>query len=179
MKSGEAGDVDMDVVEAWRTRDLKKILQDNAPSNIYNCDETGLFWHMLPEKSLGFIGEKRSDRKQPKTRMTLLAGSNMDGSDMMPPLAIGKSAKPRAFKGVRKLPVQYLSNRKAWMRSDIFGAEMQKFDRRMKNVGRKVCMIVDNCSAHPRIELENTELVFLPPNTTSHTQPMDSGIIKN
>ena len=104
---------------------------------------------MLREKSLGFIGQKRSGRKQLKTRMTLLVGSNMDGPDMMPLLAIGKIAKPRAFKGVRKLPVQYLSNQKAWMRSDIFGAEMQKFGRRMKNKGRKVCMIVDNCSAHP------------------------------
>ena len=179
MKSGEAGGVDLDVVEAWRTGELQRILQEYAPSNIYNCDETGLFWQMLPEKSLGFIGEKQSGRKQPKTRMTLLVGSNMDGSDMMPLLAIGKSAKPRAFKGVKKLPVRYLSNRKAWMRSDIFEAEMHKFDRRMKNEGRKVCMIVDNCSAHPHMELENTELVFLPPNTTSHTQPMDSGIIKN
>ena len=79
---------------------------------------------MLPEKSLGFIIEKRSGRKQPKTRMILLVGNNMDGSDMMPLLAIGKIAKPRDFKGERKLPVQYLSNRKAWMRSDIFGAEM-------------------------------------------------------
>ena len=169
----------MDVVVAWRTGELKRILQKYAPSNIYNCDETGLFCQMLPEKSLGFIGEKQSGRKQAKTRMTLLVGSNMDGSDMMPLLAIGKSAKPRTFKGVRNLPVRYLSNRKAWMRSDIFEIEMQKFDCRMKKQGRKVCMIVDNCSAHPRVELENTELVFLPPNTTSHTQPMDCEIIKN
>ena len=149
MKSGEGGGVDMDVVVAWRTGELKRILQEYASSNIYNCDETGLFWKMLPEKSLEFIGEKQSGRKQLKTRMTLLVGSNMDGSDMMPLLAIGKCAKPRAFKGVRKLPVRYISNRKAWMRSDIFEAEMQKFDRRMKNQGRKVCMILDNCSAHP------------------------------
>ena len=82
----------MDVVVAWRTGELKRILQKYAPSNIYNCDETGLFCQMLPEKSLGFIGEKQSGRKQGKTRMTLLVGSNMDGSDMMPLLAIGKSA---------------------------------------------------------------------------------------
>ena len=29
------------------------------------------------------------------------------------------------------------------------------------------------------MELGNVDLVFLPPNTTSHTQPMDSGIIRN
>ena len=40
-------------------------------------------------------------------------------------------------------------------------------------------MIVDNCPAHPDIDLENIELVFLTPNTTSVNQPIDGGIIKN
>ena len=40
-------------------------------------------------------------------------------------------------------------------------------------------MVVDNCSAHPKINLECIELVFLPPNTTSLVQPCDAGIIKN
>ena len=70
---------------------------------------------MLPEKSFAFTREKQSGRKQPKARMILLVGSNMDGSDMIPLLAIGKNAKPRAFKGVRNLPIKYFSNRKAWM----------------------------------------------------------------
>ena len=34
------------------------------------------------------------------------------------------------------------------------------------------------CTAHPHVEQLNLiELIFLPPNTTSHTQPMDQGII--
>lgn len=49
----------------------------------------------------------------------------------------------------------------------------------MRLVNRKIVLVVDNCPAHPVVELTNIELVFLPPNTTSHTQPMDSGIIKN
>ena len=41
-------------------------------------------------------------------------------------------------------------------------------------------MIVDNCPAHPRVDsLRAIELIFLKTNTTSHTQPMDQGIIKN
>ncbi|WP_430732424.1 hypothetical protein, partial [Acinetobacter baumannii] len=40
-------------------------------------------------------------------------------------------------------------------------------------------MIVDNCPAHPTVTgLEWIELIFLPPNTTSVTQPMDQGVIR-
>lgn len=41
-------------------------------------------------------------------------------------------------------------------------------------------MVVDNCPAHPRVKnLKAITLVFLPPNTTSKTQPMDQGVIQN
>jgi len=41
-------------------------------------------------------------------------------------------------------------------------------------------MIVDNCPAHPHVKgLKSVKLVFLPPNTTSVTQPMDQGVIRN
>ncbi|XP_062606703.1 tigger transposable element-derived protein 4-like [Saccostrea cucullata] len=41
-------------------------------------------------------------------------------------------------------------------------------------------MIVDNCPAHPKVDgLKAIRLFFLPPNTTSKTQPMDQGIIQN
>jgi hypothetical protein len=37
---------------------------------------------------------------------------------------------------------------------------------------------VDNCPAHPDItELKAIKIFFLPPNTTSFTQPMDAGVI--
>ena len=179
LKSGEAGGVDSETVDEWRANVMKGLLHKYKPCDIYNCDETGLFWQTLPDQSHGFRGEKLSGQKQAKARITLLVGTNMDGSEKMPLFAIGKSKKPRAFKNIKQIPVRYEANPKAWMRSDLFEAEMKRFDRRMKLQGRKVVMIVDNCPAHPAVELENTELVFLPPNTTSITQPMDSGIIKN
>ena len=44
-----------------------------------------------------------------------------------------------------------------------------------------IILLIDNCSAHPNINefLTNIKLVFLPPNTTSILQPMDSGVILN
>ena len=41
-------------------------------------------------------------------------------------------------------------------------------------------MLLDNCTAHPKVPgLAAITLYFLPPNTTSVTQPMDQGIIQN
>jgi len=41
-------------------------------------------------------------------------------------------------------------------------------------------MVLDNCSAHPHVTgLKAIKLFFLPPNTTSVTQPMDQGIINS
>ena len=47
----------------------------------------------------------------------------------------------------------------------------------MKLQGRKILLFVDNCSAHPHVDLSNVNLMFLPPNTTSRLQPCDAGII--
>ena len=41
-------------------------------------------------------------------------------------------------------------------------------------------MVIDNCQAHTQVRgLKCIELIFLPPNTTSKTQPMDQGAIQN
>ena len=49
----------------------------------------------------------------------------------------------------------------------------------MKSDGRKIVTALDNYPAHPHVKLENVGLAFLPPNTTSRTQPMDAGVIRN
>ncbi|CAL4104430.1 unnamed protein product, partial [Meganyctiphanes norvegica] len=45
-----------------------------------------------------------------------------------------------------------------------------------------VCLIMDNCTSHPKIieDLDPRVMVlFLPPNTTTLIQPMDQGVIAN
>ena len=56
---------------------------------------------------------------------------------------------------------------------------MSQLDRKFSAVNRKTALIIDNSTAHPYVEqLNSIELKFLPPNTTSHAQPMDQGIIR-
>ena len=179
-KCGESGGVNNEVVAEWKENKLKDILDRYSPRDIYNADERGLFWKILPERSLGFIGEKYYGSKQEKARVTIFVCANMDGSDKLPMLCIGKYKKPRAFKNVHSLPCPYEATKKAWMTSPLFQSWVRKLDRRMLIEGRKIALLVDNCSAHPVLdELDNIELIFLPPNTTSVLQPMDAGIIKN
>jgi len=178
-KCGESGSVDSAVVHDWKDGKLKDILERYQPRDVYNADETGLFWQMLPEKSLGFVGQSHHGDKQAKIRVTLLVGVNMDGTDKLPLYAIGKSKNPRAFKSVKHLPLAYSANKNAWMTSALFEQWLVKLNHRMSLEKRKIAFVVDNCPAHPACQLENIELVFLPPNTTSRTQPMDGGVIRN
>ena len=56
---------------------------------------------------------------------------------------------------------------------------MRQLDQKFSAANRKIDLIIDNCTVHPHVEqLNSIELIFLPPNTTSHTQPMDQGIIR-
>ena len=178
--SGEAHAAPQDAINTWKTGPLQTLLQEYAPQDIYNCDETGLFFKMEPAKSYTFKGEDCHGGKRSKERITVLPCANMTGTDKLPLLIIGKFAKPRCFKGILRLPTEYRHQRRAWMNGDIFRDWLKKLDSRFHLQKRKVAMILDNCSAHPHVQdLRAIKLVFLPPNTTSVTQPMDQGIIQN
>lgn len=93
-------------------------------------------------------------------------------------MVIGKSKNPCCFKNIKKLLVTYKGNKSAWMTSQLFEEEVRKWDSELK--GRKILLLFDNCPAHPFISnLQNIELAFLPPNTTSVLQPMDQSVIKS
>ena len=119
--------------------------------------------------------------KQSKERISVLVGANMTGTAKLKLLVIGKSEKPRCFKNVKTLPVVYKNNTKAWMTSVIFVDWLKTLDKQFRNENRHCALIVDNCPSHPNpcpFRLTNLTVYFLPKNT-SHTQPCNSGIIRN
>lgn len=176
---GESSQVSQVMISEWLTDTLPSILQNYDPKNIFNADETGIFYHCLPNKTYAFKNEQCSGGKKSKERLTVLIGCNSDGSEKLPILVIGRYLKPRCFKFVTKLPVEYRANRKAWMVSTIFTEWLLKLDKKFLFEKREVAMIIDNCSAHIRINLKAIKLIFLPSNTTSVLQPCDQGIIQN
>ena len=168
---GEAG-------SEWQNHRLQALLKEFEPEQIFNTDETGLFYRCFPDKTHVFKNEKCAGGKLSKERLTALVTASING-EKLSPLAIGKSANPRCFKNVKNLPVPYEANSKAWMTSTLFEKWLRKLDFQTRKSDRKIAMFLDNCTAHPNISgLTNIKLVFLPPNTTAKTQPMDAGIIR-
>ena len=56
---------------------------------------------------------------------------------------------------------------------------MRDVNKKFQAEGRKVALIIDSCPTHPVIEnLSHIKLVFLQPNTTSVSQPMDQDVIR-
>ena len=103
----------------------------------------------------------------------------MSGTEKFPLLAVGKSNRPRAFKN-KEIPVKYEANSKAWMTAKLFEDVLRAWNGRLDQQGRRVLLCLDNFSGHPPgLQLDNIQLLFFPPNTTSHSQPMDQGIIEN
>jgi hypothetical protein len=109
---------------------------------------------------------------------------NINGTDKKRLFVIGKSQTPHCFKKIKKLPVEYAANKKAWMTSDIFQQYVDTLNNKWNNDLRrkngKILLLVDKCPEHHHIQdLSKIKLVFLPPNATSVLQPMDMGIIKS
>ena len=62
----------------------------------------------------------------------------------------------------------------------LFEEWVREIDRKFSAEKRKIALIVDNCPAHPYVQIfDLVELIFLPPNTTSITQTMGQGIIRS
>ncbi|XP_066274905.1 tigger transposable element-derived protein 4-like [Branchiostoma lanceolatum] len=175
---GESASVSNATVEEWKDK-LAQITRGYAPEDLYNMDETGLFFRATTTKTLCVKGEQCSGGKQSKERVTVMLCSNMAG-DKEKPLLIGKSTNPRCFKNIKKssLPVTYDNNKKAWMTSAIFADWIKTLDKKMKRQDRKIVLFMDNAPTHIGMDLSNIELKFFPPNTTSRLQPMDQGIIQ-
>ncbi|CAB4481133.1 unnamed protein product [Rhizophagus irregularis] len=195
--SGEANSAPIESLPAERVR-LRALLAKYDAEDIYNADETGLFFRMEPNQTLSTGAV--AGRKKDKSRVSILFCANATA-----------------------LPVIYRANSKAWMRSDIFVEWLRHLDNYFRTLDRKILLLIDNAGSHfntIRLEendddettntgknnsdseqesnqnqnkkknqkkngknkkmipnLTNIKLIYLPPNTTAHLQPMDAGII--
>lgn len=94
--SGERASVGQETCATWREQKLREYLSEYKPEDIFNADETALFYKMLPEKT--FKDDDYAGGKRSKERVSVLIAANMTGTERCRLLVLGKAAKPRASK---------------------------------------------------------------------------------
>lgn len=190
---GEKLSSDMDAAKKFVDDFLEFMESKNLTlEQIYNADETGLYWRCLPQRTLAAEREKSAPGVKPsKERVTILCCANATGNDRLQLALIGKSKKPQCFKNTppHEIPVDYYHQTSAWMDRDIFTRWFHdKFvphvreNLRKKNLPEKAVLILDNAPSHPAENLLKTEdgmifVKYLPANVTALIQPMDQGVI--
>ena len=166
---GESSDVNSETTEEWIAK-LPSIIQGYEPENIAKGDETGLFFRALPNKLLCLKGEKCSGGKLCKERLTIFLCGFMSG-EMEKPLLIGKAAKQRYFRNldIRKIPVEWRTNKKAWITSQIMEEWLTAFSDRIKMQNQHVfcswitqhATSISNCPTCDLFGSLQTPLAFL------------------
>ena len=172
----------VDELETWKETVLLPTLSRYSPNDVYNGDETALFYKCLPHRTYCFNGDKPAGSAKRKDRLTLLMITNMDGSDHRKLAVIGKSKTPRCLAKkynmqVKDMAVDWYASKNAWMTGDIHHKIMTKFNDEMRKSNRHILYVCDNASSHQVREYSHIKFLMLPPNATSIMQPLDQGII--
>jgi hypothetical protein len=178
-RCGEANSAPLETLCPQRA-ELRELLGRWDLNDVYNCDETALYWKLEPSKTLA--RHAISGTKKPKDRVTIMLACNATGTSKLTPIFIHKYKNPRCMDNIKHndLPVHYYWNSSAWMQRSIFLNWLSKLNGDLRKAHRHILLLLDNASVHVLEEgltFSNITLHYLPPNTTAHLQPCDQGII--
>ena len=142
-----------DELETWKETVLVPTLARYSPNDIYNGDETALFYKSLPHRTYCFDGDKPAGSAKHKDRLTLLIITNMDGSDHRKLSVIGKSKTPRCLQKkykmqVKDMAVDWYASKNAWMTGEIHHQIMTKLNNEMRLSNHHILYVCDNASSH-------------------------------
>nr|XP_020827544.1 tigger transposable element-derived protein 1-like isoform X2 [Phascolarctos cinereus]XP_020827545.1 tigger transposable element-derived protein 1-like isoform X2 [Phascolarctos cinereus]XP_020827546.1 tigger transposable element-derived protein 1-like isoform X2 [Phascolarctos cinereus]XP_020827547.1 tigger transposable element-derived protein 1-like isoform X2 [Phascolarctos cinereus] len=171
---------------------LRRVIEEGGytPQQVFNVDETGLFWKRLPDRTFISAEEKTaSGFKAARDLLTLLLGGNAAGDFKLKPMLVYHSESPRALKGFSKpnLPVIWRTHKKAWVTMSLFQEwfvhffcpAIEKYCTQ-NNLPNKALLILDSAPGHPgNLDdlSDNVRVEYLPKNTTALIQPMNQGVI--
>ena len=130
-----------------------------SKQQIYNCDESGLYWKSVPTNTLADYEDKKvKGRKISKERVSIMCCANASGSHRCKPMVVGHFERPQHLRAqLDKLPVIYKHSPRAWFNTvlfttwfkDHFVKEVIKFQTEVLNIPReevKALLIMDNAS---------------------------------
>ena len=199
VRHGEASSADQKAADEFVQKFEQLVIDEGyVAQQVFNCDETGLFWKKMPRRTFITVEEKKMPGHKPmKDRLTLALCANASGDCKIKPLLVYHSENPRAFKAHKilkeKLQVLWRANAKAWVTRQffvewvnlVFGPAVKRYLEE-NNLPIKCLLILDNAPAHPPgleddilEEFSFIKVLYLSPNTTSILQPMDQQVISN
>ena len=123
-------------------------------------------------------------RKDQNKRVTCLLRTNVDDTERLPPLVVGRARRPRCFDGrnAAELGFDYDFGLKSWMSSIMFMKWICRVDQYVgRTPVRTAVLFIGNASCHGTESdytfLQNLRIYFLPKRTTALLQPLNLGII--
>jgi hypothetical protein len=152
--------------------ELYSFIAQYDPKNIYNMDETGLFFRLLPRYSILMPNKDiLSTRSKKKTKdcVSMIVCANACRTHKIPCVMIGKTKEPACIKD-RHWPVPYFSQTKAWMEVETCWKWFNEVfvPKAKRRTGRLVFLLMDNAPGHfDAFERDNIHVVFFPPNCIS------------
>ena len=174
--------------------------EEIKPTHIYNMDEVGVFFELSHNHTLDLKGKKiigKFSSGKSKERVTVMVTACWDGT-LLPPVLIFKTTRAKGDKEraypkneyakldkdtESKLKAQggmALQNYTAWCTQRVMKEFYIPYFQR--KASKKHMLIMDNFSAHScdgtieSLEKKNINYLFLAPNTTPITQPVDISI---
>ncbi|KAI5958796.1 PDC2 [Candida theae] len=179
------------------------IQQDNySPQDIFVIDEFQLFYS-LPLDQIFDVSSVDKGLQQSHSSneysLTALLGCNIDGSEKLLPLIVGKYDKFDVSKSsfnnfqvassehtlhhnlmnkiTQMYNISYKSNTNKWVTSSMFQNYILSLDHKIHSLTpeRKILIILDDCSSHRlvNIKFQNIKLVYLK-NETCHKNPYNT-----
>lgn len=129
----------------------------------------------LPDRRFGVKGKECKGGKKTKQRFTVAFFVTVSGKKEKP-VVIWKAENPRCLKRFDKtlLPVDYYSQKKAWMDGQIMESILTKLNRRLSSNRCSILLIIDNAGCHPedlKTKFSNIKVCFFLPIPHLNSSP--------
>ncbi|CAN0182990.1 unnamed protein product [Ectocarpus sp. 4 AP-2014] len=174
---GEAGSVDDEAIAEGLGK-IREACKKFGMENIFNVDETGIFYRLMPNRT--YLSTEES-RKSARGTKGIYMCTNANGTAKVPMAIIMKSKNPRCFGKQKRSPIKYFSQANAWSDGATFKKwwleEFILFIRKWTH--QPVLLLMDGCASLDLLVDPTGQITTMvyPPNCTSKHQPMDMGII--
>lgn len=171
---------------------LKQILVNIPPENLFTLDETFLAYN-LP---LDYEQYSESAIQRRIEVATVMLCSNLDGSEKIKPLVVGKYNSYRSFRNyfpedpldptnlsqlgtkmAKKFEISYHSNRKSWLTSNLFHNWLVRWDKRLVANNRKIVIVLDDSCSHRIINLQLKNITLIFTSSNSRFLPFNWGVL--